>query len=133
MTRSRFCVAESNATFPSSAVPCVLKNLFLLPFSHAKFLAATTNLSSSTATGPDKVAYPMQKHLPRSGMDFLLHILIFPVICNPFFSIWKASSIIPIHKMAKPLDSVVSLRLISLTSAYQSFLSVSVYHVYSSF
>ena len=43
-------------------------------FSSAEFLAAASNLSSSTATGPDKVAYLMLKHLPHSGMDFLLHI-----------------------------------------------------------
>ena len=47
---------------------------FCSPFSPAEFLAAATNLSSSTATGPDKVANPMLKHLPRSGMDFRLHI-----------------------------------------------------------
>ena len=47
---------------------------FCLSFSPAEFLVAASNLSSSTATGPDKVAYPMLKHLPRSGMDFLLHI-----------------------------------------------------------
>ena len=41
-------------------------------FSPAEFLTAATNLSSSTATGLDKVAYSMLKHLPRSGMDFLL-------------------------------------------------------------
>ena len=44
------------------------------PFSPTEFLAAASNLSPSTATGLDKVAYPMLKHLPRSGMDFLLHI-----------------------------------------------------------
>ena len=44
---------------------------FCSPFSLAEFLAAASNLSSSTAIGPDKVAYPMLKHLPRSGMDFL--------------------------------------------------------------
>ena len=27
-----------------------------------------------TTTGPDKVAYPILKHIPCSGMDFLLHI-----------------------------------------------------------
>ena len=43
-------------------------------FSPAKFFAAASNFSSSTVTGPDKVAYPMLKHLPRSGMDFLLDI-----------------------------------------------------------
>ena len=47
---------------------------FFSPFSRAEFHAAASKLSSSTATGPDKVAYPMLKHLPRSGMDFLLHI-----------------------------------------------------------
>ena len=47
---------------------------FCSPFSFAEFLAVASNLSSSTATGPDKVAYPMLKHLPRSGMAFLLHI-----------------------------------------------------------
>ena len=47
---------------------------FCFPFSPAEFHAAASDLSSSTATGPDKVAYPMLKHLPRSGMDLLLHI-----------------------------------------------------------
>ena len=62
----------------SSPITCHL--IFLSPsqfcssFSPNEFLVAASNLSSSTATGPDKVAYPMLKHLPRSGMDFLLHI-----------------------------------------------------------
>ena len=50
---------------------------FCSPFSPAKFLGAASNLesaASSTATGPDKVVYPMLKHLHCSGMDFLLHI-----------------------------------------------------------
>ena len=68
------------------------------------------------ATGPDKVAYPMLKHLPRSGMDFLLHIFNISWTLNFFPSIWKTSSIIPIHKMGKPLDSRASFRPISLTS-----------------
>ena len=41
-------------------------------FSPTEFLAAASNLSSSTATGPDKVAYPMLKHFPRFGMKYLL-------------------------------------------------------------
>ena len=48
---------------------------FCSPFSPAELLAAASNLSSSIATGP--VAYPMLKHLPCSGMDFLLHIQSF--------------------------------------------------------
>ena len=85
-------------------------------FSLAQFLAAASNLTSSTATGPDKVAYPMLKHLPRSGMDLLLHIFNLSWSSHSFPSIWKASSIIPIHKMGKPLDFSASFRSISLTS-----------------
>ena len=47
---------------------------FCSPFSCTALLAAASNLCPFTATGTDKVAYPMLKHLPRSGMDFLLHI-----------------------------------------------------------
>ena len=59
--RRATCPMESHSSFYS-------------PFSPAKFLAAASNLSSSIAIGPDKVAYPMLKHLPRTGLDFLLHI-----------------------------------------------------------
>ena len=97
------CPVESHSSFCS-------------PFTLAEFHAAASNLSSSTATGPDKVAYPMLKHLPRSGMDFLLHIFNLSWSSHSFPSIWKTSSIIPIHKMEKPLDSPASFRPISLTS-----------------
>ena len=62
---------------------------FCCPFSPAEFLAAASNLSSSTATGPDKVAYPMLKDLPRSGMDFFLHIFNLSWSSHSFPSIWK--------------------------------------------
>ena len=86
------------------------------PFSPTEFFAATSNLSSSIATGPDKVAYPMLKHLPCSGMDFLLCIFNLSCTFHFFPSIWNTSSIIPIHKMGKLLDSPASFRPISLTS-----------------
>ena len=89
---------------------------FCSPFSSTALLAAASNLSSSTTTGPDKVAYFMLKHLPRSGMDFLLHIFNLSWTLHSFPSMWKTSSIIPIHKMEKPLDSPASFRPISLTS-----------------
>ena len=89
---------------------------FCSPFSPAEFLAAASNLSSSTATGPDKVAYPMLKHLPRSGMDLLLYTFNLSWSSHSFPSIWKTSSIIPIHKMGKPLDSPASFWPISLIS-----------------
>ena len=101
--RRATCSVESHSSFCS-------------PFTLAEFLAAASNLSSSTATGPDKVAYSMLKHLPRSGMDFLLHIFNRSWSSHSFPSIWKTSSIIPIHKVGKPLDSPASFRPISLTS-----------------
>ena len=58
----------------------------------------------------------MLKHLPRSGMDFLLHIFNLSQSSHSFLSIWMTSSIIPIHKMRKLLDSPASFRPISLTS-----------------
>ena len=58
----------------------------------------------------------MLKHLPRSGMDFLVYIFNHSWTLHCFPSIWKTSSIIPIHKMGKPLDSLASFRPIFLTS-----------------
>ena len=92
------------------------------PFSPTEFLAATSNLSSSTATGPDKDTYSVLKHLPRSGMDFLLHICNLFWTLHSILSVWKTSSIIPIHKMGKPLNSPASFRPISLTSCVSKLL-----------
>ena len=99
-----------------AACPEESHSSFCSPFSTTEFLATASNLSPSTATGPDKVAYPVLKHLPRSGMDFLLHIFNVSWSSHSFPSIWKTSSIIHIHKMGKPLDSPASFRSISLTS-----------------
>ena len=103
---------------------------FCSPFSLAEFLAGASNLSSSSATGPDKVAYPMLKHLPRSGMGFLLYIFNLSWSSHSFPSIWKTSSIISIHKMGKPLDSPASFRPISLTSCISKlFERIILYHL----
>ena len=102
------CPVESHSSFYSS-------------FSAAEFFAAASNLSSSIATGPDKVACPMLKHLLRPGMDFLLHIFNLLWTLHSFPSIWK-TSIIPIHKMGKSLDSPASFRPISLTSCVSKLL-----------
>ena len=42
-----------------------LHNSFCSPFSLAELSTATSKLSSSTASGPDKIAYPLLKHLPE--------------------------------------------------------------------
>ena len=95
---------------------CGVSLVLCSPFTLAEFLATASNLSSSTATGPDKVAYPILKQLPRSGMDLLLHIFNLSWSSHSFPSIGKTSSIIPIHNIGKPLDSPASFRPISLTS-----------------
>ena len=58
----------------------------------------------------------MLKYLPRSGIDFLLHIFNLFWSSHSFPSIWKKSFIIPIQKMGKPLDSLASFRSYSLIS-----------------
>ena len=128
-SRARGYLSElRRATFPVES-----HTFFCSPFSPAEFLAAASNLSSSTAAGPDKVAYPMLKHLPRSGMDFLLHIFNLSWSSHSFPSIWKTSSISPIHKMGKPLDSPSFLRPISLTSCVSKLFERIILSVYSSF
>ena len=97
------CPKRSNSSFCSS-------------FSPTKLFSAASNLSLITATGPDKIAYLMLKRLLRSGIKFLLSIFSrFSWFLHSFVCIWKASSIIPIHKMRKHLDSPAFFRPISLT------------------
>ena len=113
------CVAEPEATSLSSAKPRALWSL-TCPFA---LLSLSLNFMRLPPTSPrplplaqTKVAYPMLKHLPRSAMDFLLHIFNLFWSSHFFPSIWKTSSIIPIHKMGTPLDSPASFRPISPTS-----------------
>ena len=114
------CSVDSHSSFCSS-------------FSPTELLAAASNLFSSTATGPDKVAYPMLKHFPRSGMDFLLHIFNLSWTLHSFPSIWKTSSIIPIHKMENHSTLLLPSGLSLSRLASQSCLNASFYPVYSSF
>ena len=82
--RSHFSVSQSKALLSRARgylselqrTTCPEKSHFSLcsPFSPTEYLTAATNLSSSTAAGPDKVAYPMLEHLARSGMDILQNI-----------------------------------------------------------
>ena len=106
---------------------------FCSPFSLVEFHAAASNLTSSTATGRDKVAYPMLKHLPRSGMDFLLHVLNLSWSSHSFPSIWKTSSIIPSTRWESLSTLLLPSGLSLSPPAYQSCLNASFYPVYSSF
>ena len=104
---------------------------FCSPFSSAEYLAAASNLTSSTAIGPDKVANPMLKHLPRSDMDFLLHIFNLSWSLHSFPSILKTSSIIPYTRWESLSTLLLPSGLSLSPSASQSFLNASYYPVYS--
>ena len=114
------CPEESHSSFCSR-------------FSTAEFVTTATNHSSFTFTGPDKVAYSKLKHLPRSGIDFLLHIFNVSWSLHSFPYIWKTSSIIRFHKMGNRLDSPAFFHLSLSPPASQSFLNSSFYRVYFSF
>ena len=102
------CPEETHSSFCSLFLP-------------AEFLADASNYSWSLATIPNKVAYPVLKHLPCSGIVFLLHIFNLSWALHFFPSIWKTSSIIPIHKMGKPLYPSGFFRPISLIFSVSKF------------
>ena len=100
-----------------------LHNSFCSPFSLNELSTAISNLSSSTASGPDQIAYPLLKHLPEPAQLLLLSLFNRSWHSHTFPSCWKPSTIIPIHKPGKPTSSPSSFRPISLTPASPSFLS----------
>ena len=91
-----------------------LYNSFCFPFSLTELSSATSKLSSSTASGPDQIAYPLLKHLPEPAQ--LLLLSLFNRFSHTFPSCWKPTTIIPTHKPGKPTSSPSSFRPISLTS-----------------
>ena len=75
----------------------------------------------------------MIKHLPRSSMEFLLHIFNLSWTLHSFPSIWKTSFIIPIPKWESLSTLLLPSGLSLSPPAYQSCLNASFYRVYSSF
>ena len=51
-----------------------LHSSFCSPFSLTELSTAISNLSSSTASGPDQIAYPLLKHLPEPARLLLLSL-----------------------------------------------------------
>ena len=92
-----------------------LHNSFCSPFSLTELSTAICNLSSSTASGPDQIAYPLLKHLPKPAQLLLLSLFNRSWYSHIFPSSWKPTTIIPIHKPAKPTSSPSSFRPIFLT------------------
>ena len=92
-----------------------LHNSFCSPFSLAELSTAICKLSSSSASGPDQITYPLLKHLPEPAPLLLLSLFNRSWSSHSFPSCWKPTTIIPIHKPGKPSSSSYSFRPISLT------------------
>ena len=93
-----------------------LHNSFCSPFSLAELSTAICKLFSTTAFGPDQIAYPFLKHLPEPAQLLLLSLFNRSWSSHTFSSCWKPTSIIPFNKPGKPTSSPSSFRPISLTS-----------------
>ena len=100
-----------------------LHNSFCSPISLTELSTAISNFSSSTASGPDQIAYPLLKHLPEPAQLLLLSLFNRSWHSHTFPSCWKPTTIIPIHKGGKPTSSPSFFRPISLTSCISKFLS----------
>ena len=98
-----------------------LHNSFCSYFSLTELSTAISNFSSSTASGPDQNAYPLLKHLPEPAQLLLLSLFNRSWHSHTFSSCWKPTTIIPIHKPAKPTSSPSFYRPISLTSCISKF------------
>ena len=93
-----------------------LHNSFCSPFSLTELSTAICNFSSSTASGPDQIAYPLLKHLPEPAQLLLLSLFNMSWNSHTFPSCWKPTTIIPIHKPGKPTSSPSFFCPIFLTS-----------------
>ena len=93
-----------------------LHNSFCSPSPFAELSTAICKLSSSTASGPDQIAYPLLKHLPEPAQLLLLSPFNRSWSSHTFPSCWKPSTINPIHKPGKPTSFLSSFCPISLTS-----------------
>ena len=90
-----------------------LHNLFYSPFSLADLSSAICKLSSSLASGPDQIAYPLLKHLPKPAQLLLListgpgPLILSPLVGNlplssPFTNLENP---LPLHPPSAPFLS----------------------------
>ena len=78
--------------------------------------AAISDLSSSTASGPDQIAYPLLGHLPEPAQLLLLSLFGRSWRSHTFPSCWRPSTVIPIRRPEEPASSPSSFRPVSLAS-----------------
>ena len=118
--RRATCPEESHSSFCS-------------PFSPAVFHAAASNLSSSTATGLDKVANPMLKHFLALAWIFFFISSIFPGLHIPFLPSGRHLLLFPFTRWENLSTLLLPSGLSFSPPASQGCLNASFYPVYSSF
>ena len=116
--RRATCPEESHSSFCS-------------PFTLAEFLVAASNLSSSTATGPDKVAYPMLKL--ALAWIFFFTSSISPGLRIPFLPSGRHLPLFPYTRWESLLTLLLPSGLSLSPPSYQSCLNASFYYVYTYF
>ena len=110
--------------------PWSLTRLFALLSLPLNFFEAASNLSLSTATGPDKVAYPMLKHL---AWIFFFTSSISPGLCIPFLPSGRYLPLFPFTRWESPSTLLLPSGLSFSPPVPQSCLNASFYLVYSFF
>ena len=93
-----------------------LHGSFCSSFSLGELSAAISGLSASTASGPDRVAYPLLRHLPGPAQLLLLSLFNRSWHSRAFPSCWRPSTVIPIRRPGRPASSPSSFRPVSLAS-----------------
>ena len=92
---------------------------FCSPFSPAEVHAASSNLSSSTATGPDKVAYPMLKHLLALAWIFFFTSSIFPGLHIPFLPSGRHLLLFPYTRMISVVDGLHLIKFCTFLTSFR--------------
>ena len=80
-----------------------LHNSFCSPFSLAELSTAICKLSSSTASGPDQIAYPLLKHLPEPAQPLFFLFLTGPGTLTPSPLVGNLPLSSPFTNLVNPL------------------------------
>ena len=103
---------------------------FCFPFFPTEFHAAASNLSSATATGPDKVAYPVPSTLLAVAWIFSYTFSIFSGHCIPFLPSGRHLPLFPSTRWENLFTLLLPSGLSLSPPVSQSFLNASLYLAY---
>ena len=132
----KLCVAEPDATFPSSAEPCAPRSLTrpsVHPSPPMNFLRLPPTSPHSLSLAQTKLPIPCYSTFLALSWLFLFTSSIFPGLCIPFLPSRRHLLLFPSTKWESLSTLLLPSGLSLSPPAYQSFLNASFYPVYSSF